>query len=152
MVRGAVSDSPPDHLSNNPRSPFFKEDVLQRDIGVRFNGAEKTNVEEYCVSEGWIRVQAGKSKDRHGNPMTVRLSGKVEVYFKEATSAPEQAPQKNEEPAKVKAASKAETTERAQKSEKKEKNEKAEKSEEPARAAKLAKAGKADKAEGGQSR
>ena len=78
-----MPDTPPDHLSNNPRSPFFKEDVLKRDIGVRFNGVEKTNVEEYCVSEGWIRVEVGKTKDRYGNPMTIRLNGKVEPYFKD---------------------------------------------------------------------
>jgi len=76
-------ETPPDRLSNNPRSPFYKEDVLKRDIGVRFNGAEKTNVEEYCVSEGWIRVEVGKTKDRYGNPMTVKLSGKVEPYFRD---------------------------------------------------------------------
>lgn len=79
-----MPDIPPDHLSNNPRSPFFKEDVLKRDIGVRFNGTEKTNVEEYCVSEGWIRVEVGKTKDRYGNPMTIKLAGKVEPYFKDA--------------------------------------------------------------------
>jgi Protein of unknown function (DUF3297) len=77
------TDTLPDRLSNNPRSPFFKEDVLKRDIGVRFNGVEKTNVEEYCISEGWIRVEVGKTKDRHGNPMTVKLSGKVEPYFRD---------------------------------------------------------------------
>jgi hypothetical protein len=82
-MRETMPDTPPDRLSNNPRSPFFKEDVLKRDIGVRFNGIEKTNVEEYCVSEGWIRVEVGKTKDRHGNPMTIKLSGQVEPYFKD---------------------------------------------------------------------
>jgi hypothetical protein len=81
-----MPDTPPDRLANDPRSPFFKEDVLKRDIGVRFNGVEKSNVEEYCVSEGWIRVEAGKSKDRYGNPMTVKLTGKVEPYFKNEKS------------------------------------------------------------------
>ena len=57
--------------------------MLARDVGVRFNGAEKTNVEEYCVSEGWIRVSAGTAKDRFGNPMTIKLKGKVEPYFRE---------------------------------------------------------------------
>jgi Protein of unknown function (DUF3297) len=79
-----MTDTLPDRLSNNPRSPFFKEDVLKRDIGVRFNGVEKTNVEEYCVSEGWVRVPVGKAKDRHGNPLTIKLSGTVEPYFKDA--------------------------------------------------------------------
>jgi Protein of unknown function (DUF3297) len=83
-----MPDSPPDRLSNNPRSPFFKEDVLKRDIGIRFKGVEKTNVEEYCVSEGWVRVEVGKTKDRYGNPMTIKLTGTVEPYFKDQKSAP----------------------------------------------------------------
>jgi hypothetical protein len=76
-------DTPPDHLSNDPRSPYYDEAALARDIGIRFNGAEKTNVEEYCVTEGWIRVPAGKAKDRYGNPLTIKLKGKVEPYFRE---------------------------------------------------------------------
>ena len=74
--------SPPDRLCVDPRSPYFNAEALQRDVGIRFNGQEKTNVEEYCVSEGWIRVPAGKAKDRYGNPLTIKLSGKVEPYFK----------------------------------------------------------------------
>ena len=70
----------PDRLSLDPRSPFFKADVLEKGIGIRFNGQEKTNVQEYCISEGWIRIAAGRSRDRHGNPMTVKLSGTVEPY------------------------------------------------------------------------
>jgi hypothetical protein len=70
----------PDRLSLDPRSPHFNEDVLKAGVGIRFNGQEKTNVEEYCVSEGWIRVSAGRSRDRHGNPMTLKLKGKVEPY------------------------------------------------------------------------
>jgi hypothetical protein len=73
----------PDHLSTDPRSPYYNAEVLAHDIGIRFNGAEKTNVEEYCVSEGWIRVPAGKAKDRYGNPLTIKLKGKVEPYFRE---------------------------------------------------------------------
>ena len=57
--------------------------VLERDVGIRFKGVEKTNVEEYCVSEGWIRVAAGKAKDRAGNPMTIKLRGRVEPYFRQ---------------------------------------------------------------------
>jgi len=76
-------ETPPDRLAVDPRSPYFNGDVLQRDVGIRFNGQEKTNVEEYCVSEGWIRVPAGKAKDRYGNPLTIKLSGKVEPYFKD---------------------------------------------------------------------
>ncbi len=75
-------DTPPDRLSNDPRSPYFDAETLARDVGIRFKGAEKTNVEEYCVSEGWIRVSAGKALDRFGNPLTIKLTGKVEPYFK----------------------------------------------------------------------
>ena len=77
-----MSTELPDRLSNDPKSPFFDEDILKRDIGIRFNGVEKTNVEEYCVSEGWIRVAAGQAKDRAGRPMTLKLKGKVEPYFR----------------------------------------------------------------------
>jgi hypothetical protein len=71
----------PDRLSLDPRSPHFDQKVLAQGVGIRFNGVEKTNVEEYSISEGWIRVAAGKSRDRHGNPMTIKLSGKVEPYY-----------------------------------------------------------------------
>ena len=73
----------PDRLSIDPASPFYNEELLQRDVGIRFNGREKTNVEEYCISEGWIRVSAGTAKDRYGNPMTIKLKGKVESFVKE---------------------------------------------------------------------
>ena len=79
-----MADQPselPDRLSLDPRSPFFDEAVLSRGVGIRFNGQEKTNVEEYCVSEGWIRVAAGRSRDRYGNPMTIKLRGKVEPFI-----------------------------------------------------------------------
>ncbi len=80
----AAKPALPDHLSIDPKSPHFNEAVLACQIGIRFNGIEKTNVEEYCLSEGWVRVPAGvKSKDRYGNPMTVKISGKVEVYYVE---------------------------------------------------------------------
>jgi hypothetical protein len=79
-----MSDTPPDRLSLNPRSPYFDADLLQRGVGIRFKGQERTNVEEYCVSEGWIRVAAGRSLDRHGQPMTLKLQGVVEPYFKDA--------------------------------------------------------------------
>jgi Protein of unknown function (DUF3297) len=79
-----MPDTPPDRLSNDPKSPYFDAEVLKRDIGIRFKGVEKTNVEEYCVSEGWIRVPAGKTKDRYGNALTIKLSGTVEPYFKDA--------------------------------------------------------------------
>ena len=74
----------PDRLSTNPASPHYNDELLQMDIGIKFNGLEKTNVEEYCVSEGWIRVAAGKTKDRKGNPLTVKLNGTVAPYVKAA--------------------------------------------------------------------
>jgi Protein of unknown function (DUF3297) len=76
------TDALPDRLSVDPRSRWFDADVLARPVGIRLNGIERTNVEEYCVSEGWIRVAAGKAVDRRGNPVTIRLSGKVEPFFK----------------------------------------------------------------------
>jgi hypothetical protein len=77
-----LSDTPPDRLSNDPRSPYFNAEALARDVGIRFKGVEKTNVEEYSVSENWIRVAAGAATDRHGNPLTIKLTGKVEPYYK----------------------------------------------------------------------
>ena len=85
-----MTDTPPDRLSLNPRSPHFDAGLLQRGVGIRFKGEEKTNVEEYCVSEGWIRVAAGRSLDRHGQPMTVKLQGAVEPYFQDAAASPEE--------------------------------------------------------------
>ena len=78
-----MSDTPPDRLSNDPASPFHDADVLAREVGIRFRGEEKNNVEEYCISEGWIRVAAGNARDRKGKPLTIKLSGPVEAYFRE---------------------------------------------------------------------
>lgn len=83
-----MTDTPPDRLSNDPRSPFYNEELLARGIGVRFNGQEKTTVEEYCISEGWIRVPVGKTVDRKGRPLTVKLKGTVEAFLKPAPTAP----------------------------------------------------------------
>ena len=76
-----MSDTPPDHLSNDPRSKFYDEAVLSRGIGIRFNGEEKTTVEEYCVSEGWVRMAVPRALDRRGRPMTLKFKGTVEPYF-----------------------------------------------------------------------
>ncbi len=78
-----MTDAPPDRLSVNPRSPYHDDAVLKRGVGVRFNGVEKNNVEEYCVSEGWVRLAAGRTVDRAGNPITVKLKGTVEPYFRD---------------------------------------------------------------------
>ena len=81
-----MSDTPPDRLSLNPRSPFFDGELLRRGVGIRFKGRERTDVEEYSVSESWIRVAAGRSFDRYGQPMTVKLKGEVEPFFQDAVA------------------------------------------------------------------
>ncbi|MBR2172560.1 DUF3297 family protein [Sphingopyxis sp. CCNWLW253] len=81
-----MTDTPPDRMSTNPRSPHFDMEVLQRGIGIRFKGKERTDVEEYSISEGWIRVAAGKSKDRFGQAMTIKLSGEVEAWFEDTAA------------------------------------------------------------------
>ena len=78
-----MSDTPPDRLSTNPKNPHFDQAVLERGVGVRFKGVEKTNVDEYCVSEGWVRLSLGNKVDRHGAPLTMKFSGEVEPYFKD---------------------------------------------------------------------
>ena len=79
-----MTDTLPDRLSTDPESPFYDEELLARNVGVRFKGVDKTNVEEYCVSEGWVRVAAGSAKDRHGRPLTIKITGPVEPYFRDA--------------------------------------------------------------------
>ena len=79
-----MNDTPPDRLSNDPGSPFYNAEMLERGVGIRFKGVEKHNVEEYCVSEGWIRVAAGTARDRRGNPLTIKLTGSVEPFFRDA--------------------------------------------------------------------
>ena len=74
----------PDRLCIDPKSPHHDAKVLEREVGIRFNGTEKTNVEEYCISEGWIRVAAGNAKDRLGRPMTIKLKGRVEAFYKDS--------------------------------------------------------------------
>ncbi|OBH16743.1 DUF3297 family protein [Mycolicibacter terrae] len=84
MSEDQSTDVPPNHLSVDPRSAFYNEETLRRGVGIRFNGAEKTNVHEYNVAEGWVRVEVPTAKDRRGNPMVVKLSGTVEPYFRPA--------------------------------------------------------------------
>ena len=82
-----MSDTPPDRLSTDPASPHFDRDVLSRGIGIRFKGAERHDVEEYSRSEAWVRVALGKKVDRHGRPLTIKLTGPVEASFERPTSA-----------------------------------------------------------------
>ena len=91
-----MTDTPPDRLSLNPRSPHFDSELLQRGVRIRFKGKERVDVEEYCVSEGWIRVAAGKSLDRFGQPMTVKLNGAVEPYYQDAQPDPDAQPAPDE--------------------------------------------------------
>ena len=81
-----MTDIPPDRLSVDPRSKYYDEALLARGVGIRFNGIERTTVEEYCVSEGWIRTAVGKTLDRKGQPLTITLKGVVEPYFKDAST------------------------------------------------------------------
>jgi hypothetical protein len=83
----AMSDTPPDRLSASPTSPYYDAALLERGVGVRFKGVEKTNVDEYCVSEGWVRLTAGAAKDRFGAAMTIKLKGEVEPYFRDLEPA-----------------------------------------------------------------
>ena len=83
-----AADVPPDRLAINPRSPHFDGDLLQRGVGIRFKGTVRTNIEEYCISEGWVRVQAGKTMDRKGQPLTIKLTGPVEAWFEDLGDDP----------------------------------------------------------------
>ena len=85
-----MTDTTPDRLSSNPRSPFYDEAALSRGIGIRFKGAQRHDVEEYSRSEGWIRVALGKKVDRHGNPLTLKLSGEVEAWFERPAAGAEE--------------------------------------------------------------
>ena len=88
MSDAASTDTPPDRLAIDPRSPHYGGDQLERGIGIRFKGVEKNNVEEYSISEGWIRVQAGKTLDRKGNPLTIKIKGPVEAWFEDLGDNP----------------------------------------------------------------
>ena len=76
-------DLPPERCAIDPRSAHFDQAALERGIGIRFKGVERTNVEEYSIAEGWVRVQAGRSLDRYGRPLTIKLNGPVEAWFKD---------------------------------------------------------------------
>ena len=80
----------PDRISADPKSPFYDKAALDRGVGIRFNGAERTNVYEYCISEGWIRTTVGNTVDRKGNPMTMKVKGKVEAFVEPKNGNPEE--------------------------------------------------------------
>ncbi len=87
----AAGGTPPDRMSTDPRSKYYDESVLERGIGIRFKGVERHNVEEYCISEGWVRLPVGRSLDRRGQPMTMKVKGPVEAWFLDAADAGETA-------------------------------------------------------------
>ena len=78
-----AADLPPMHLSVNPRSEHFDQEVLQRGVGIRFKGRQRQDIEEYSIPEGWVRVQAGRTMDRKGQPLTLKLKGPVEAWFED---------------------------------------------------------------------
>ena len=86
-----MTDVPPDHLSVDPSSPYYNEAALTRGVGIRFKGRERTDVEEYCMSENWARVPVGKTRDRKGNLLTVKITGTVEAYYLTPTAEEPQA-------------------------------------------------------------
>ncbi len=88
MSEDTAQDTPPDRISVNPRSDHFDADKLQRGVGIRFKGRTRTDIEEYCISEGWVRVQAGKTVDRKGQPLTIRLNGPVEAWYEDLGDDP----------------------------------------------------------------
>ncbi len=88
MTEETLNDTPPDRMSVNPRSEYFDGEQLQRGVGIRFKDRLRTDIEEYCISEGWVRVQAGKTVDRKGNPLTIKLTGPVEAWFEDLGDNP----------------------------------------------------------------
>lgn len=84
-----MTDTPPDRLSIDPASPNYDRAALERGIGIRFKGVERRDVEEYSIPDGWIRVALGKKVDRHGRPLTLKLSGTVEAWFERSADAVE---------------------------------------------------------------
>ena len=88
MTEETQNDTPPDRLSVNPRNEYFDGETLQRGVGIKFKDRVRTDIEEYCISEGWVRVQAGKTVDRKGNPLTIKLTGAVEAWFEDLGDNP----------------------------------------------------------------
>lgn len=88
MTEKSTNDTPPDRMSVNPRSEYFDGAQLQRGVGIKFKDRVRTDIEEYCISEGWVRVQAGKTVDRKGNPLTIKLTGPVEAWFEDLGDNP----------------------------------------------------------------
>ncbi|MEL6540587.1 MAG: DUF3297 family protein [Pseudomonadota bacterium] len=88
MSDNNTNDTPPHHLAVHPSSPHFDADALQRGVGIRFKGNQRTDIEEYSISEGWVKVQAGKTVDRKGRPLLIKLNGEVEAWFEDLGDNP----------------------------------------------------------------
>ena len=88
MSEEQTNDTPPDRLSVNPRSDHFDGEKLQRGVGIKFKDKVRTDIEEYCISEGWVRVQAGKTVDHKGQPLTIKLTGPVEAWYEDLGENP----------------------------------------------------------------
>ena len=82
MTEADATPTLPDRLSTDPRSPHHVAALFERGIGIRFNDKERFDVEEYCISEGWVKVAAGKAVDRRGQPLLIKLKGKVEAFLR----------------------------------------------------------------------
>lgn len=82
MTEATTAPALPDHLSSDPRSPHHNAAVFEHDIGIRFNGKERFDVQEYCISEGWVKVPSGKTVDRKGQPVMIKLKGTVEAFYR----------------------------------------------------------------------
>ena len=87
-TKDKATDVPPQRLAIHPRSEHFDANVLQRGVGIRFKGKERTDIEEYSIPDGWVRVQAGKTVDRKGNPLTIKLNGEVEAWYEDLGDNP----------------------------------------------------------------
>ncbi|MGM0542121.1 MAG: DUF3297 family protein [Pseudomonadota bacterium] len=72
----------PDHLSGNPSSPHHVAEIFEHNIGILLNGKERTDVEEYCISEGWVKISSAKALDRRGQPLLIKLKGTVEAFYR----------------------------------------------------------------------
>ncbi len=88
MSEETANDTPPDRIAIDPNSAFFDAEKLQRGIGIKFKDRVRNDIEEYCISEGWVRVQAGKTVDRKGRPLTIKLNGPVEAWYEDLGEEP----------------------------------------------------------------
>ena len=72
----------PDRLSGDPRSAYHNAAIFENEVGIKLNDKERFDVEEYCISEGWVKVPAGKALDRNGRPLLIKVKGTVEAFYR----------------------------------------------------------------------